>query len=87
MPERYLKNSLTAKSILAGEKLVLFGRFVLNLYIGTVQYILCETKTWHAKIYLPTQRTNWQILAQNRGLAISLSANVSANQVAVRTIK
>jgi hypothetical protein len=55
-------NSLTAKSILAGEKLVLFGRYILNFNIGIVHYILCETKTWHAKIYLPTQHTNWQIL-------------------------
>ncbi len=46
-------NSLTAKSILAGEKLV---------YVGIVHNILHETKTWHTKIYLPTQRTNWRIL-------------------------
>jgi hypothetical protein len=55
-------NSLTAKSILTGEKLVLFGTYVLNFYVGIVHYILHETKTWRAKIYLPTQRTNWQIL-------------------------
>ncbi len=37
-----------------GEKLVLFGRYVLNLYVGIVPYILREPKTWRAKIYLPT---------------------------------
>jgi hypothetical protein len=55
-------NSLTAKSVLVGEKLVLFGKYVLNFYVGIVLYILRETKTWRAKIYLPTQHTNWQIL-------------------------
>ncbi len=54
-------NSLTAKSVPAGTKLVLFGRYVLNIYIGIVRYILRKTKTWCAKIYLPTQRTNRQI--------------------------
>jgi hypothetical protein len=29
--------SFTAQSILAGEKLVLFGRYVLNFYVGIVQ--------------------------------------------------
>ncbi len=29
-------NSLTAKSIPAGTKLVLFGRYVLNIYVGIV---------------------------------------------------
>jgi hypothetical protein len=52
-------NSLTTKSVLAGEKLLLFGTYLLNFYVGIVHYILCETKTWRAKIYLPTQRTNW----------------------------
>ncbi len=33
-------NSLTAKSVLAGEKLVLFGKYVLNFYVGIVHYIL-----------------------------------------------
>ena len=42
---------LNAKSVLAGEKLVLFGMYVLNLYIGIVPYILREPKTWHAKIF------------------------------------
>jgi hypothetical protein len=54
-------NSLTAKSILAGEKLILFGWYVLNLYVGIVPYILCKLKTQHAKIYLPTKSTNWQL--------------------------
>jgi hypothetical protein len=57
-----LLNSLTAKSVLAGEKLVLFGKYVLDFYVGTVLYILCETKTWCAKTYLLTQCTNWRIL-------------------------
>jgi hypothetical protein len=30
-------NSLSAKSVLAGTKLVLFGRYVLKFYIGIVQ--------------------------------------------------
>jgi hypothetical protein len=51
-------NSLTAKSVSAGTKLVLFGRYVLNIYVGIVQYFLRKMKTRHAKIYLPTQRTN-----------------------------
>jgi hypothetical protein len=46
-------NSLTAKSIPAGTKLVLFGRHILNIYVGIVQYILRKTKTWRTKIYLP----------------------------------
>jgi hypothetical protein len=53
--------SLTAMFLLAGEK-VLFDRYVFNFYIGIVHYILRETKTRRAKIYLPTQCTNWQIL-------------------------
>ncbi len=61
VPEAFL-NSLTAESILAGEKLILFGRYILNFYVGIMHYILIETKTWHIKIYLPTQCTNWQIL-------------------------
>jgi hypothetical protein len=52
-------NSLTAKSILAGEKLVLFGTYILDFYVGIVHYILRETKTRHAKIYLPKRHTNW----------------------------
>ncbi len=54
-------NSLTAKSVPAGTKLVLFGRYVLNIYIGIVQYFLRKTKTRRDKIYLPTQHTNRQI--------------------------
>ncbi len=54
-------NSLTAKSVPAGTKLTLFGRYVLNIYVGIVRYILRKTKTWRVKIYLPTQRTNWRI--------------------------
>ncbi len=30
-------NSLPAKSVLAGTKLILFGRYVLKFYIGIVQ--------------------------------------------------
>ncbi len=45
-------NSLTAKSVLAGEK----------LDRGIVHYILRETKTRRARIYLPTQLTNRRIL-------------------------
>ncbi len=51
-------NSLTAKSILAGEKLV------ATYSISTQeQYIIfyVKQKTWRAKIYLPTQCTNWRI--------------------------
>jgi hypothetical protein len=32
----YLKNSLTPKSVPAGTKLVLFGRYILNFYVGIV---------------------------------------------------
>jgi hypothetical protein len=55
-------NSLPAKSVLAGTKLVLFGRYVLKFYVGIVQYILREMKTRCANIYLKTQRTNRRIL-------------------------
>ena len=55
-------NSLTAKSVRAGAKLVLFGRYVLNFYVGIVLWILRETKTWRATIYLATQCTNRRIL-------------------------
>jgi hypothetical protein len=55
-------NSLPAKSVLAGVKLIHFGSYVLNIYIGIVHYILSEMKTLRAKIYLPTQCTNWRIL-------------------------
>ena len=56
-----LLNSLTPKSVPAGTKLVLFGRYVLNIYVGIVPYFLRTTKTKRAKIYLPTQRTNRRI--------------------------
>ncbi len=69
-------NSLTAKSVWAGEKLVLFGRYVLNLYVGIVPYILCEPKTWRAKIYIPTQHTNWQILTSAKKDMILTSTHV-----------
>jgi hypothetical protein len=58
MPEMCI-NSLTPKSIPAGTKLVLFGRYVLNIYVGIARYFLRNTKTQCAKIYLPTQYTNW----------------------------
>jgi hypothetical protein len=51
-------NSLTAKSVLAGTKLILFGRYILNIYVGIVRYILRKTKTWRAKI---TYQHNTQI--------------------------
>jgi hypothetical protein len=35
--------------------------YVLDFNAGIVHNILCETKTQHAKIYLRTQCTNWQI--------------------------
>jgi hypothetical protein len=54
-------NSLTAKPVPAGTKLVHFGRYVLNINVGIVQYILRKTKTRRAKIYLPTQCTNQRI--------------------------
>ena len=50
-------NSLTPKSVPAGAKKILFGRYVLNIYVGIVRYFLRKTKTRRAKIYLPTQRT------------------------------
>jgi hypothetical protein len=69
-------NSLTAKSILVGEKLVLFGRYVLNLYIGIVPYVLREPKTWHTKIYLPTQRANRQILTSAKKIQFQPSTHI-----------
>jgi hypothetical protein len=38
-------NSLTAKSVLMGEKLVHFGRYVLNFVVGIVHCVLHEMKT------------------------------------------
>jgi hypothetical protein len=63
VPCRLGFNSFTAKSVLAGEKTC---SYVLNFYVGIVHYILRETKTRHAKIYLPTQRTNWRILTSEK---------------------
>ncbi len=60
-PSHAQLNSLTAKSVPAWTKLVFFGRYVLNIYVGIVQYFLRKTKTRRAKIYLPTQRTNRRI--------------------------
>ena len=37
-------NSLTPKSVPAGTKLVLFGRYVLNIYVGIVRYFLRTMK-------------------------------------------
>jgi hypothetical protein len=51
-------NSLTPKSIPAGTKLVLFGRYVLNIYVGIVQYFLRTTKLSAPK---STYRHNPQI--------------------------
>jgi hypothetical protein len=69
-------NSLPAKSILVGEKLVLFGRYVLNFYVGIIHYILREIKTWRAKIYLLTQRTNWRILTNPKMIQYGPSTHV-----------
>jgi hypothetical protein len=42
---REVFNSLTAKSVLAGEKLLLFVRYVLNFYVQcTNQQILTSSK-------------------------------------------
>ncbi len=51
-------NSLTPKSVPAGTKLVLFGRYVLNIYVGIVRYFLRTTKLSTPK---STYRHNAQI--------------------------
>ena len=51
-------NSLTPKSVPAGTKLVLFGRYVLNIYVGRVQHFLRTTKLSAPK---STYRHNAQI--------------------------
>ncbi len=51
-------NSLTPKSVPAGTKLVLFGRYILNIYVGIVWYILRKTKLGAPK---STYRHNAQI--------------------------
>ncbi len=51
-------NSLTPKSVPAGTKLVLFGRYVLNIYVGIVRYFLFTTKLSAPK---STYRHNAQI--------------------------
>ncbi len=53
-----LLNSLTPKSVPAGTKLVLFGRYVLNIYVGIVRYFLRLTKLSAPK---STYRHNAQI--------------------------
>ncbi len=51
-------NSLTPKSILTGTKLVLFGRYILNIYIGIVRYFYAKRKLGVPK---STYRHNAQI--------------------------
>jgi hypothetical protein len=51
-------NSLTPKSVPAGTKLVLFGKYVHNIYVGIVQYFLRTTKLSAPK---STYRHNAQI--------------------------
>jgi hypothetical protein len=51
-------NSLTPKSVPAGTKLLLFGRYVLNIYVGIVRYFLRTTKLSTPK---STYRHNAQI--------------------------
>ncbi len=51
-------NSLTPKSVPAGTKLVLFGSYVLNIYVGIVRYFLRTTKLSPPK---STYRHNAQI--------------------------
>jgi hypothetical protein len=41
-----------------------------------VDYILRETKTRRAKIYLPTQHTNWQILTSTKKIRFQPSTHV-----------
>jgi hypothetical protein len=69
-------NNLTAKSCSAGVKLVLFGRYVLNFYRGIVLWILHETNTWCATIYLATQHTNWWILTSPKKIQFWPSTDV-----------
>ena len=47
-------SSLTPVRDLAGTKLVDFGRYVLNFYVGIVEYILHETKTGHITRKVPS---------------------------------
>ena len=51
-------NSLTAKSVPAGTKLILFGRYILNIYVGIVRYFLRTLKLSAPK---STYRHNAQI--------------------------
>jgi hypothetical protein len=41
-PRQERVNSLTGNYVLAGRKIVLFGRYVCDLYVGIVQFILRE---------------------------------------------
>ena len=52
-------NSLTPKSVPAGAKKILFGRYVLNIYVGIVRYFLRTTKLSAPK---STYRHNAQII-------------------------
>jgi hypothetical protein len=55
-------NSLTHKSVPAVTKLVLFGRYVLNIYVGIVRYFLRTTKLSAPKsTYQHKQSTNQRI--------------------------
>jgi hypothetical protein len=56
-PVKYV-NSLTPKSVPVGTKLILFGRYVLNIYVGMVRYFLHTTKLSAPK---STYRHNAQI--------------------------
>jgi hypothetical protein len=69
-------NSLTAKSVLAGEKKRTFW-YLHTQFLrrnGTLYYI--QTKTWHAKIYFPTQCTNWQILTSAKKIQLLPFTNI-----------
>jgi hypothetical protein len=65
-------NSLTAISVLAGEKLVLFGRYVGNFHVGIVQYGLPKKKTRRAKMYRTTQLTNGEFLTSAKNVRQTL---------------
>jgi hypothetical protein len=48
-------NNLTAKSVLAGEKNVLFGKYILSFYVGIVHYILCDKNLAHQNLLTSTK--------------------------------
>ena len=68
-------NSLMAISVLAGEKLVLFGRCIQDLYVGIVQYGLPKKNSAHQN--LPYNTTHkWRMFNYRKTRAAKCSSYI-----------